>query len=101
MLHFAHFSLPVHHLGEDLLVSNDAALREEYAIGLLPHHGEQVSQSLHAGGDCVELESVGPSMGIFVIDCEEVEAGNVLPVGNWFGDDLHGGESLFDEGEQG
>ena len=40
-------------------------------------------------------------MRIFVIYFEEIELGDILPVGDRFGDDLDGRDPLFDEGEEG
>lgn len=48
---------------------------------------ERPIPELGAGVECVELEGEGPSLGVGVVSLEDVAAGGVGPLVDWFLDD--------------
>ena len=78
LLHVVHQSLLVKQLGKNMLVSFDASLREQVAVGS-DWTTEELVKGVHAGQDGIVLERVGPSFGLSVVLAQQIMVGHMLP----------------------
>jgi hypothetical protein len=81
-----HVGLTPHYFSEDVAVSHGRSLGEMTFGGFFL---ESTVPKLSSGVKGVELEGEGPPLGISVVALQDIAAGSVGPLIDWFFDDTH------------